>query len=134
MPAVWSSAKWITFWAQRKWQVIRKDNNTDARIARLNADIAAKNTCDTEATKSFLQRYSGKQCLTQSSYKFNSRDAIAWELWIILSSWTYCKSCKQLLPRKMIQTFLNKTIVKTNNLCTWINYEKTALQILFFTL
>lgn len=118
MPAVWSSAKWITFWAQRKWQVIGKDNNTDARIARLNADIAAKNTRDTEVTKSFLQRYSGKQCLPQSSSKFYYRDIVALEFWIIHSSWTYCKSCNQLFPHKWIQTFMNRALVKTTNVCT----------------
>ena len=50
MPTIWSSAKSITFWAQRKWRVVTKDNNADARIARLNADITAKIVRDTEAT------------------------------------------------------------------------------------
>lgn len=60
--------------------------------------------------KSLLQRYSGKQALPQSSSTFYHHDTTA--------GWTYCKSCNQVLPRKMIQTFGKKSVIKTSNVCT----------------
>ena len=50
--------------------MVAKDNNTDARINRLHTDTAARNARETEGTKSFLQHYSGRQPLLQSSNNF----------------------------------------------------------------
>ena len=70
MPTYWTSGKSLTFWANRKWRIMRKDNNIDTRIARLNTETATRAVQQTEATKAFLERYSGKHNLQQSSTKY----------------------------------------------------------------
>lgn len=42
MPTHWTSGKSLTFWANRKWRILRKDNNIDTRIARLNTETATR--------------------------------------------------------------------------------------------
>lgn len=42
MPTYWTSAKSLTFLANRKWRLVRNDNNIGTRIARLNIDKTAR--------------------------------------------------------------------------------------------
>jgi len=66
----------LTFWANRKWHLVRNDN-IGTRIARLNIDKAARDSQQTEATKAFLERYSGKHNLQQSSTKYFKSETTA---------------------------------------------------------
>ena len=95
-----------------------KDNNTDARVRTLNDDIASRNARETEASKTFLQRYLGAEPLPQSSTKFYKNESTALEFWLIHGSWSYCKRCKQLLPQKLFPRFFNKPLMKCTRPCT----------------
>ena len=112
MAAIWTVRKSLSFWANRKWHIVGKDNNTDARVRRLNDDIASRKAREIEATKTFLQRYSGVQPLPQSSTKIYKNESTALEFWLIHGGWSYCENCKQLLPQKLFPTFLKKPVVK----------------------
>jgi len=118
MPTYWTSAKSLTFWANRKWRLVRNDNNIGTRIARLNIDKTARDTQQTEATKAFLELYSGKHNLQQSSSKYFKNETTALQFWIEHSSWTYCQKCKQLLPQKLFPRFMNTPVVKAVKTCT----------------
>ena len=118
MAAIWTVRKSLSFWANRKWHIVGKDNNKDARIHRLNHDVASRKAREIEATKTFLQRYSGVQPLPQSSTKIYKNESTALEFWLIHGAWSYCENCKQLLPQKLFPTFLKKPVVKCSKTCT----------------
>ena len=79
MAAIWTVHKSLSFWANRKWHVVVKDNNTDARVRRLNDDIASRKARKIEAGKTFLQHYPGVEPLAQSSTKFYKNESAALE-------------------------------------------------------
>ena len=53
----------LSFWANRKWHVVVKDNNTNARVRRLNDDIASRKAREIEASKKFLSTLFGSRAL-----------------------------------------------------------------------
>ena len=118
MPTYWTSGKSLTFWANRKWRIMRKDNNIDTRIAGLNTETATRAVQQTEATKAFLQRYSGKHNLQQSSTKYFKNETKALQFWVQHSSWTFCEKCKQLLPQKLFPRIMNTPVLKSVKTCT----------------
>ena len=118
MPTYWTSEKSLTFWANRKWHIMRQDNHVDTQIARLNTEIATRSVQQTEATKAFLERYSGKHNLQQSSTKYFKNETKALQFWVQHSSWTFCEKCKQLLPQKLFPSFMNTPVLKSVKTCT----------------
>ena len=91
---------------------------TNARVRRLNDDIASRKAREIEASKTFLPRYSGVEPLAQSSTKFYKNESAALEFWLIHGSWSYCENCKQLLPQKLFPTFLKKPVITCSKTCT----------------
>ena len=88
--------------------MVGKDNNTDARINRLHTDTAARNARETEGTNSFLQHYSGRQPLPQSSNNFYNNETTSLDSGLFLAAGHIAKSINNCYLKKLFPRFLKK--------------------------
>ena len=118
MPTIWTTAKSIVFWTKRPWRFVAKDIDKNARVQRYKQDARAREQREIEKRQQFLAHYGQTAALPNSMKKIYSKEAKALEFWMTDSSWSYCKTCKQLLPEKLMPKFINRPLLKVKKICT----------------